>query len=334
MKKKVLHFQMSLSKVEVRGDAIAIEGYASTPTIDSYNSIIAIESFKDWLENYRKNPIILLGHDDTKPIGTCDEYSVDDKGLRIKASITKNTDWVFDDIKEGRTKGFSIGFIPLSWYYIDKLSWKNLREMTEEEYSKVDYNDIVRVINSIDLVEISVVNLPANPQALFTISKALRSFFAEMETRKSVDIERRELIMPEDNPFIDQPVVEKKDTPEETEEEPKEEEEKEEEKPVEGTDPKSDIAEDKPQEEGEEPGETPGAPQEPAQTVEELKAKLEEERRLNEELLNSFDELEVKIKALESKLDTRAVNKPVLFTQQPQQDDQFVATMRKAKYGK
>lgn len=198
---------MWLSQVEVREDnTLSIEWYASTPDIDRYNSIIETDGFNEWLKNYLTNPIILLGHNDSKPIGNMAEYSLDNSGLWIRALLTKDTDGVFSDIKEGRTKGFSIGFVPLAWYYKDKVSGKNLKDMTEAEYNNVNYNDIVRVINKIDLVEISVVNIPANPNALFTISKSVRAFFDAIETRNSIEYERRMLIKNENNPFVDRNV--------------------------------------------------------------------------------------------------------------------------------
>ena len=81
------------------------------------------------------------------------DYKLDNSGLWIRALLNKDTDGIFDDIKTGRTKWFSIGFVPLSWYYKDRVSGKNLKDMTEEEYNNVNYNDIVRVINKVDLVE-------------------------------------------------------------------------------------------------------------------------------------------------------------------------------------
>lgn len=48
------------------------------------------------------------------------EHKVDNTGLFITAKLTMNLDNVFQAIKEGITKGFSIGFYPLSRSYETK----------------------------------------------------------------------------------------------------------------------------------------------------------------------------------------------------------------------
>jgi len=195
---KIVQFQMWLTWVEVREGKITIQGYASTPSIDRYNSIVEVEAIQNGLENYEKNPVLLLGHDSAKPIGTVTDWSIDKKGWKVTADITKDTDGVMSDVTEWRTKWFSIGFIPLARHYIDRATSKLLSEMTQEEQEAMDYQNIVRVITAVDIVELSVVNVPANAQSLFTISKALRAFFTELETRQ---IAERYLVKDNENPF-------------------------------------------------------------------------------------------------------------------------------------
>ena len=79
MKKNLVQFQVAIDNVEIRAEdgKVIIEGYASTPDIDRYNSIITTEAIAGGMENYLKNPVILLGHDTDKPIGTMISYNVE-----------------------------------------------------------------------------------------------------------------------------------------------------------------------------------------------------------------------------------------------------------------
>lgn len=211
----------------------------------------------------------------------------------------------------------------------------------------MDDKDVVRVISEIELVEISVVNVPANPSSLFSLTKAVRAYFDKMETRSVMDMQRRILISNDNNPFIDTPKQEeiieeeKQEEQEETNEEVTEPTESE---AIGDTTPEQveetqDISTEETQEEGEEGEEvapTEEAPQEQeqeAQTEEtEVEKALEEERKLNSELLEQLEKATSLVQNLQNKIDTRAVNKPVLYSQN-QVKDQFAENLLKAKYG-
>lgn len=342
----LIQFQASITGFEQRDGKLYIEWYASTPEVDRYNSIITKESFEDGIKNYLKNPVILLWHNPDKAIWVMVEHKMDTKWLRIKAEISKNEDGIFDDITEGRTKGFSIGFVPMKSEYKTR-DGRKLTELSEDEYRSLDDKDVVRVISEIELVEISVVNVPANPSSLFSLTKAVRAYFNKMETRSVMDMQRRILISNDNNPFIDAPKQEeiieeeKQEEQEETTEEITEQIESE---AISDTTPEQvgetqDITTEETQEEGEEVAEvstTEEAPQEPtqeAQTEEtEVVKALEEERKLNSELLEQLEKATNLVQNLQNKIDTRAVNKPVLYSQN-QVKDQFAENLLKAKYG-
>lgn len=224
---------------------------------------------------------------------------------------------------------------------------RKLSDITEEEYRLLDDKDVVRVISEIELVEISVVNVPANPSSLFSLTKAVRAYFDKMETRSVMDMQRRILISNDNNPFIDTPKQEEiaiEETQEQQQETTEEVTEPTESEAISDTtheqvEETQDITTDETQEEGEEGEEvapTEEAPQEPvqeAQTVEpEVVQALEEERKLNQELLEQLEKATNLVQNLQSKLDTRAVNKPVLYSQN-QVKDQFAEQLVKAKYG-
>lgn len=187
MQKELVQFQMPISKVEVRSDdnSIIIEWMASTPEIDRYNSIITPDSIRNGMENYLKIPVILLWHNSNKPIGSMIDHRADNLGLYIQAKLTQDIDNIFQSIRDGVTKGFSIGFYPLERSYEDK-NWVLISALTQEQLDQLDYNDIIRKITKIELVEISVVSIPANPSAMFTLSKAVRKFFDNYEKRSVI----------------------------------------------------------------------------------------------------------------------------------------------------
>jgi chemotaxis protein histidine kinase CheA len=224
---------------------------------------------------------------------------------------------------------------------------RKLSELTEEEYRLLDDKDVVRVISEIELVEISVVNVPANPSSLFSLTKAVRAYFDKMETRSVMDLQRRILISNDSNPFIDTPKQEeiieeeKQEEQEETTEEVTEPTESEaigDTTPEHVVETQADTTEET-EEEGEEVVEvttTEEAPQEQEQKAQteatEVEQALEEERRLNQELLEQLERATSLVENLQNKINTRAVNKPVLYSQN-QVKDQFAEQLLKAKTG-
>lgn len=160
---KTQHFQMQMKSVEVKEGIIKIKGFASTPDVDRYNDIVDPKAFKSSIEQYMKNPVILLQHDHDKPIGKCIDYKISKKGLFIECEISNDIDNVFKLISDGILRTFSIGFIPKRWEFV---------ETGEQE---------IRVIKDLDLIENSVVTTPANGQAVFTLSKSIKSFFENLK---------------------------------------------------------------------------------------------------------------------------------------------------------
>lgn len=59
-----------------------------------------------------------------------------------------------------------------------------LSELTSEQLDELTYNDVKRVISELEVFEVSVVNVPANPSTLFTLTKALKSYFTNLDDTK------------------------------------------------------------------------------------------------------------------------------------------------------
>lgn len=119
-----------------------VGGYASTPDLDSQGDIVSIEAIKKALPEYLEYPTIRRMHNNDA-IGTTLMTKIDDKGLYIEAKIVDEDAW--KKVKEGVYRGFSIG-------------------------GKV-INKIREVITDLRLVEISLVDVPANKQAKVLLFK-------------------------------------------------------------------------------------------------------------------------------------------------------------------
>jgi hypothetical protein len=120
-------------------------GYASTPTKDLDGEIIELDAIRAALPDYMKWANIREMHQPSA-VGVAKEASVDQKGLWLGAKITGGEAWqkVLDEVY----KGFSIGGI-----------------VTRQEDN---------VISGLELIEISLVDRPANPDCRIEMVKGAR----------------------------------------------------------------------------------------------------------------------------------------------------------------
>jgi len=161
-----------------------IEWYASTKDKDRMNDVVEPTAFEDTLKQYMTNPIVLLQHDMDKPIGNVVEASIDDKGLFIKAKITEDTDGVFSKLKNGVLRTFSI------WYRVNDF------ETIENVNADGEYS-YTNIIKSLELFEISLVSVPANP---FALVKSFDSCFKAEEDIETKEEEKAEETVEENQP--------------------------------------------------------------------------------------------------------------------------------------
>ena len=163
---KTASFQMKFMEVKVSEDGkIKIKGFASTPDIDRYDDIVNPTAFANAMKTYMANPVVLLGHDQSKVLGKVIEYDLSNKGLEVTVELSNDIDNCFHNIQEKNLRGFSIGYITKSATYREENN-REIREITE-----------------LDLIEISVVATPANPSSLFTLTKSIRLLFADSELK-------------------------------------------------------------------------------------------------------------------------------------------------------
>lgn len=174
MQKKYLSIEQCLIKLAKDGlKEGEFEGYASTfGNEDSYGDVVLPGAFKS---SVGKSIPMLHSHDPSKIIGIWKQMIEDDKGLKVRGEFTPGNSLADDtraSLKHGALSGMSIGFrIP-----------KGGAEWDEDTDT--------RLLKSVDLVEISLVSMPANDQAQITTVKS-SEFTAAIEAIESLrDAER------------------------------------------------------------------------------------------------------------------------------------------------
>ena len=127
----------------------------SDDSVDRDNEIVNQNGIKT--ENFQSNPLVLFNHDhDQIPIGTVTDLKTDDgktyATIKFATSdANPKAEQIFQSVKQGILNNLSIGF------------------NTIESHTN---NEGVKVLDEIDLVEISVVNAGANPRTGFKSSNS------------------------------------------------------------------------------------------------------------------------------------------------------------------
>lgn len=163
-------------------------GYGSTyGNTDRDGDVMLSGCFDETIKNRPSVPLC-LNHDPNVVIGRADLTS-DDKGLFLKGLLnteSERANEVLQLMKMGALNSFSIGFFPL--------------EFEPNENSKQKFWDSYD-IKAADLVEVSVVTVPANPEALVTEIKTAKETQAEIKkavesvlNKERLDRRKKELL--------------------------------------------------------------------------------------------------------------------------------------------
>ena len=160
------HTPYEQCNIKMQGER-GFEGYASVwGSVDSYGDTVAQGAFSKTLDE-RGMPKMYFGHrSDMLPIGKWVKAQEDDKGLFVRGELTpgrKFADEVYASLKHGTVGGLSIGF------------WDRGSEELEGGG---------RLLKEIELVEVSVVNEPAEKLARIT---SVKSAIAAFETLKDCE---------------------------------------------------------------------------------------------------------------------------------------------------
>jgi HK97 family phage prohead protease len=131
-------------------------GYASVfNVVDRQRDLVLRGAFKNTLTKRMKEIKLLWQHQWEEPIGVLVKIFEDEKGLYVEGLLlmeVARAREAYALLKSGAVNGLSIGYTPGRW----------LR----------DADSGVRKLQSIDLWEISLVTMPANPAAKVTVVKA------------------------------------------------------------------------------------------------------------------------------------------------------------------
>ena len=151
---KIFNLTSTFKFVEEADDgSVNIKGYASTNDTDRAGDVIEKEAWeKGGLDNYTNNPVILFNHDYNRPIGRATGLETDDRGLRITANISKSAGDVTNLVKEGILRALSVGF-----------------RVKDADY--IEETDGLKISDA-ELFEVSVVSVPANQAATFSVAKS------------------------------------------------------------------------------------------------------------------------------------------------------------------
>ena len=139
-----MRFHIPITKIDA--EQRMVWGYASTETQDDQGEIVKKDAIAAALPAYMKLGNIREMHQ-LSAVGKAKTAEVDDKGLMLGAKIVDPVAW--EKVKEGVYSGFSIG-----------------GRVTSREAGSS------HIIDGIQLNEISLVDRPANPEALFDVWKA------------------------------------------------------------------------------------------------------------------------------------------------------------------
>ena len=135
----------------------------STPEVDRYGTIIIPSGIE--YTAYLKNPIVLAQHNaDEWPIGKCLGFMMNGENLEATLQfhrLTEEACVVADLVAAGYVKAVSVGIIP-----------------TESEEQTIDSKKVI-VYPKSELVEFSVVSIPANRDAL--IKKSIKELFKSLK---------------------------------------------------------------------------------------------------------------------------------------------------------
>lgn len=132
----------------------------TTDSIDRHSERVLPSGAK--IKSFKSNPVMLYNHlrpsffspNANLPIGKWGNISIGEKSIEMEAFISDGTDEsrkVLELVKDGVIRTASIGFRPLKWSDDEKDKLPGQKGLTITEY---------------ELIEVSLVDIPANPDAV------------------------------------------------------------------------------------------------------------------------------------------------------------------------
>ena len=174
--KQIFKFVSPFQAKSADDGALRIRGLASTNDIDRAGDVITHDAWtrNRGLDNFKANPIILMNHDANEPIGRAESLEVTDNGLELFARISEAAEKWYKLIKDGVLGAFSVSFLIKDADYLEETGGLRIKDA--------------------ELLEVSVVSIPCNQAATFSLAKAFEGSKEEYEafkktfTKNSVDL--------------------------------------------------------------------------------------------------------------------------------------------------
>lgn len=162
--KTILHTKAEVTKSsgENEEDGVVEAVVASSSVLDRQGDIIEQDGWE--LKNFKKNPVILWGHnvrEERPPIGKAEKVWIEGAGKAAKLMFKAKFDMadafaadIYRKVKEGFLSMVSVGFLPMDW---EQMKGGGDDPFGGNRFTKQE------------LLEISFVPVPANPQAAVQI---------------------------------------------------------------------------------------------------------------------------------------------------------------------
>lgn len=146
-------------------DHFTFEGMGSTSDIDLTNDIVEPTAFTESLQ--KRTPALCWQHNLSEPVGIFTSLGINPEGLKVAGKMPKADDFVrgrvIPQMRVGAVKSLSIGF-----------------RAVEVEFDK---ERGVRIIKKLELFEISLVTIPANPHATIHLMKSYLSENSDVDIK-------------------------------------------------------------------------------------------------------------------------------------------------------
>ena len=171
---KIFHWTNTFKTLgEDKDGSVNIRGLASTNSLDRAGDVINHDAWtkSGGLDGFKQNPVILFNHNYDRPIGRATSMEVSKEGLELGAKISKSAGDVRNLIKDGVLGAFSVGF-----------------RVKDAEYN--EETDGFEIKDA-ELFEVSVVSVPANQTAMFSLAKSFDSM-KEYQEFKNLFINNKE----------------------------------------------------------------------------------------------------------------------------------------------
>lgn len=142
-------------KLAANNQTGAFEGYASVAgNVDSYGDIVEPGAFRASLDAHKAagtSPLMLWQHSPDRPCGRWTSLAEDSTGLYVKGQMNLDTSWGRDAwaaLRDDNVNGLSIGY----------------------RVVKSRPEGVLRRLDAVELMEVSVVSFPANGAARVTLT--------------------------------------------------------------------------------------------------------------------------------------------------------------------